>query len=110
MPKATIKSSDPLLALGRSYHFPYPGCFQVNPVIYENNGLTHQNMLTDRLPLFNLDGKFVGFSTGGYTVDNSYDKPSKLFIRTVIPISSVTLPQQLVKAADVFKQFPQLNK
>ncbi|MDE0472361.1 MAG: trypsin-like peptidase domain-containing protein [Ekhidna sp.] len=107
---AEVKSSEPLLTLGRSYNFPYPGNFQVNPVMYENRGLKHQNALTDRLPLFNLEGEFIGYSTGFYTVDHSFDKGSRLFIRSVIPVAFHPLPLQLEKAENVFSQFSQLKQ
>jgi len=106
---ADVKNSEPLLTLGRNYNFPYPGNFQVNPVMYENGGLKHQNALTDRLPLFNLEGEFIGYSTGGYTADDSFNKGSRLFIRSVIPVANPTLPLSLQKAEDVFGQFSQLR-
>ncbi|GEM_PF-6282795 len=104
-----ISTDQGLLSYGRSYYFPYPGCFQVNQVAYSSGSLRHLNTLTDKLPLFTTDGKFVGYTEGSYTTDDSQNIGSRLFIRTTIPITQVILPQKLVPAKNVINQFSELN-
>jgi hypothetical protein len=104
-----ISTDQGLLSYGRSYYFPYPGCFQVNQVMYRSGNLHHLNALTDKLPLFTTNGEFVGYTEGGYTVDESQNVGSRLYIRTTIPITHVVLPHKLVKASDIITQFPILK-
>ena len=106
---AEVKSSEPLLTLGRGYHYPYPGSFQINPVMYENEGIKHQNGLTTHLPLFNLGGEFIGYSPVCCTEGDSFNKESRLFIRSVIPVASPVRPLKLEKAASIFSHFSQLK-
>ena len=101
----------PLLILGRSYDFPYPGSFQANAAIYKNGGIIHMNNLVRLEPLFNLDGCFIGYSKRRLSshVLPGLTRNNKLYIRTRIPVSYITTKNsELIKAKDIFEKFPQL--